>query len=166
MMRRDFIATLGGAAAMWPLVARAQQTRRIYRIGFLANDPTIPSQPAWQAFLDGLRESGFVEGENILIERRFAGARLDQSEALLAELTRLQVELIVTGGDATLAAKQANTTIPVVMLNVSDPIGRGIVVSLAHPGGNITVWLRMIRQKWPPGGCNSSRTPFHILHRR
>jgi putative tryptophan/tyrosine transport system substrate-binding protein len=135
--RREFITLVGGAAA-WPLAARAQQADKVYRIGFLANDPTIPTQPAWQAFLDGLRESGFVEGKNIIIERRFAEARLDRYDALFAELIRLQVELIVTSADATLAAKRASTKIPVVMMNVSDPVGQGIVASLAHPGGSIT----------------------------
>src|SRR5271165_7088688 len=71
MQRREFI-TLFGAAATWPLAARAEQAGKVYRIGFLANDPTIPTQPAGQAFLDGLRENGFVEGKNIIIERRFA----------------------------------------------------------------------------------------------
>jgi putative tryptophan/tyrosine transport system substrate-binding protein len=70
LRRREFTTLLGGAAATWPLVARAQQVGKIYRIGFLANDPTIPTQSAGQAFLDGLRESGFIEGKNIVIERR------------------------------------------------------------------------------------------------
>jgi putative tryptophan/tyrosine transport system substrate-binding protein len=78
MTRRAFITLLGSAAAAWPLAASAQQTGKIYRIGFLANDPTIPAQPAGQAFLDGLRESGFIEGNSIIIERRFAEGRLDR----------------------------------------------------------------------------------------
>jgi len=136
--RREFITLLGGAAA-WPLAARAQPAGKIYRIGFLANDPTIPAQPAGQAFLDGLRESGFVEGKNIIIERRFAEGRLDRYAVLVAELMRLEVDVLVTSANqATLAAKRASTKIPVVMLNVSDPMGEGIVASLAHPEGNIT----------------------------
>ena len=75
--RRELIALLGGAAVAWPIAARAQQAGKIYRIGFLANDPAIPTQPAGQAFLDGLREGGFIEGKNIVIERRFADGRLD-----------------------------------------------------------------------------------------
>src|SRR5262245_1123691 len=138
MKRRDYIALCGMAAA-WPVAARAQQAGKIYRIGFLANDPTIPTQPAGQAFLNGLRESGFIEGKNVIIERRFAEARLDRYDDLLAELIRLQVELIVTSADnATLAAKRSNTKIPVVMLRISDPVGQGIVASLSRPGGNIT----------------------------
>jgi putative tryptophan/tyrosine transport system substrate-binding protein len=118
--RRQFITLLGGATA-WPLAARAQQSGKIYRIGFLANDLAIPAQPAGQAFLDGLRESGFIEGKNIIIERRFAEGRADRYAELVAELVRLNVDLIVTSGDtATLTAKRATTKIPIVMMNVSD----------------------------------------------
>jgi putative ABC transport system substrate-binding protein len=137
--RREFITLLGGAAA-WPLAARAQQLPdKIHRIGFLANDPAIPTQPAGQAFLDGLRQSGFIEGKNINIERRFAEGRLDRYAELVAELMRLEVDVLVTSAnEATLAAKRATSTIPIVMLNVSDPIGQGIVATLAHPEANIT----------------------------
>jgi len=139
MRRRKFITLLGGAAAAWPLAARAQQAGKVYRIGFLANDPAIPMQPAGQAFLDGLREGGFIEGGNIIIERRFAEARPDRYVKLVAELIRLDVDVLVTSAEeATLAAKRATTKIPIVMMNVSDPAGQGIVASLAHPGGNIT----------------------------
>ena len=87
--RRDFVALLGGAVAALPLAARAQQPRKIYRIGFLANDPTIPAQPAGRAFLDGLGESGFIEGKNIIIERRFAEGIIDRYPVVAAELVRL-----------------------------------------------------------------------------
>jgi ABC-type uncharacterized transport system substrate-binding protein len=139
MRRRAFITLLGGAAATLPRASRAQQTGKIYRIGFLANDPTIPAQPAGKAFLDGLRESGFIEGNNIIIERRFAEGRLDRYADLVAELVQLRVDAIVTSAnEATLAAKRASTKIPIVMMNVSDPLAQGIVVRLAHPEGNIT----------------------------
>jgi putative ABC transport system substrate-binding protein len=140
MRRRDFITGAAGSAAVWPLTARAQQLPdKIYRIGFLANDPAIPTQPAGQAFLDGLGQSGFIEGKNIIIERRFAEGRLDRYAELVAELIRLEVDVLVTSAkEATLAAKRATSRIPIVMLNVSDPIGQGIVASLAHPEGNIT----------------------------
>jgi putative ABC transport system substrate-binding protein len=139
LKRRDFITLLSGAALAWPLAARAQQAGKIYRIGFLANDPTIPAQPAGQAFLDGLRESGFIEGKNIIIERRFAQARLDRYPELVAELMRLNLDVMVTSANAaTLAVKRANTKIPIVMMSVSDPVRQGIVASLAHPEGNIT----------------------------
>jgi putative ABC transport system substrate-binding protein len=138
MKRRTVIAALGGTAA-WPLVARAQQLGKIYRIGFIANDPTIPSQPVWSAFLDVLRENGFTEGKNIIIERRFTEGSLDRSADLAKELVDLRVDVIASSGtDTTLAVKRATNTTPVVMLNVSDPVEQGIVASLAHPGGNIT----------------------------
>jgi putative tryptophan/tyrosine transport system substrate-binding protein len=137
--RREFIAMVGGATAAWPLAARAQQAGKIYRIGFLANDPTIPAQPAGKAFVDGLRESGFVEGKNFIVERRFAEGRIEQYDFLVSELINLGVDVLVTSAnDATLAAKRATSQIPIVMMNVLDPVGTGIVVSLARPGGNIT----------------------------
>ena len=138
MIRREFLALLGGAAA-WPLAVGAQSAGKIYRIGFLANDPTIPTQPAGRAFLDGLRESGFIEGKNVTIDRRFAEGRLDRYADLIAKLAQLGPDVLVTSAnEATLAAKRAVTTTPIVMMNVSDPIGQGFVASLAHPGGNIT----------------------------
>jgi putative tryptophan/tyrosine transport system substrate-binding protein len=136
--RREFIALVGGTAA-WPLAAHTQQPAKIYRIGFLANDPAIPTQPAGQAFLDGLRESGFVEGKNVIIDRRFAEGRSDRYDHLIAELIQLRPDVLVTSADeGTLAAKRATTAIPIKMLNVSDPVGQGIVASQARPGGNIT----------------------------
>ena len=143
MRRRELITLFGGAAAAWPLAAKAQQAGKIHRIGFLANDPTIPQQPAGQAFLDGLRESGFTEGKNISIERRFAEAKADRYDALVAQLLALKIDVLVTSLDAaTLAAKRATTKIPIVMMNVADPVGQGIITSLAHPGGNITGLVR------------------------
>src|SRR6516164_11677175 len=116
MQRRKFITLLGGAVAAWPLAARAQKPGKVYRIGFLANDPAIPMQPSGQAFLDGLREGGFIEGENITIERRFAEARPDRYAELVAELIQPDVDVLVTSSDdATLAAKRTTTKIPIVM---------------------------------------------------
>src|ERR1700724_1346297 len=93
--RRELIAAIGGAA-LWPLAARAQKAGKIYRIGFLANDPTIPTPPAGQAFLDGLREGGFIEGKKVIIERRFAEGNIDRYDDLVAELVRLKVDVVVT----------------------------------------------------------------------
>jgi ABC transporter substrate binding protein len=136
----------------WPIAARAQQAAKVYRIGFLANDPTIPTQPAGRAFLDGLRESGFVEGKNIIIERRFAEGRVDQYAQLMAELIQLRVDVIVTSAnEATLAAKRATSKIPIVMLSVS---GEGIVESLAHPGGRVGTMMGICRNR-------PRRTDFH-----
>src|SRR5262245_20185496 len=138
MRRREFITLLGGAAAI-PVAARAQQPEKISRVAFLANDPNIPAQPAGRAFLDGLRESGFIEGKNVIIERRFAEGRIEQYAALVSELINWGPDVIVTGAnDATLAAKRATSQIPIVMMNVYDPVGQGLVPSLARPGGNIT----------------------------
>jgi putative ABC transport system substrate-binding protein len=140
--RREFIAAIAGAtgaSALRPFAGRAQRAGRIYRIGFLANDPTIPTQAAGQAFVDGLRESGFVEGKNVVIERRFAEGRIDRYADLVAELMNLDLDLIVAStSEATVAVKRANDKLPVVMLNVVDPVGLGLVASLSHPGGNVT----------------------------
>jgi putative ABC transport system substrate-binding protein len=144
MKRREFITLLGGTAITWPLTARAQQGGKVYRIGFLANDPTIPATTPGAAFREGLRESGFVEGQNIVIEWRFAEGRVDVMAELAAQLVRLDLDLIVTSANAAiLAAKQATRTIPLVMVNAQDPVGAGIVASLASPGGNITGLVQM-----------------------
>jgi len=139
MRRREFITLVGSAAAAWPLGVGAQRPGRVYRIGVLANDPTIPTQPAYRAFLEELRNGGFIEGNNLVIEHRFAEAKLDRYPELAAELVRLEADVIVTStAPATLAAKRATTKIPIVMLSTNDPVGQGIVASLAHPGGNVT----------------------------
>jgi putative ABC transport system substrate-binding protein len=145
LRRREVIALLGAAAAAWPVVARAQQPSKVYRIGFLANDPTIPTTAAGRAFTEGLRENGLVEGRNITIERRFLEGRADRAPALAAELVALDPDLIVTsGGPSHHAAKNATAKIPVVMVNATDPVGEGIVRSLAFPGGNITGLVQVI----------------------
>ena len=116
--------------------AEAEQGGRVYRIGVLG---TSGSQPTWQAFLEGLRELGWAEGKNIVTERRFSEGKHERLPDLSAELVRLNVDVIVTSGTpATLAAKNATTTIPIVMAAVGDPVEAGLVGSLARPGGNIT----------------------------
>jgi putative ABC transport system substrate-binding protein len=136
--RRDFIAALG-SAAMCPLAARAKQAGRVYRIGFLANDPTIPSQPAGEAFVHELAANGFIEGKNILIDWRFAEGRAERYADLAGALVKLQMDLIVASTtNSAIAVKQATKTIPIVMLNATDPIGSGILDNLAAPGGNVT----------------------------
>jgi len=132
MRRRAFI-TLLGSATMWPLAARAQQVAKIPRIGVI--DPTA----IWDPFRQGLLDLGYVEGRNIAIEYRSAEGRPERLVAAATELTRLPVDIIVTfGSPATEAAKQATTTIPIVMAGIGDPVRAGFVASLAHPGGNIT----------------------------
>jgi len=120
-------------------VATAQQPTKIPRIGYLAVSSPSTNPHRTEAFRQGLRELGYVEGKNIVIEYRHAEGKLDRLPALAAELVRLKVDVIVTGGTtATRAAKEATNTIPIVMAQDGDPVGDGFVVSLARPGGNIT----------------------------
>jgi putative tryptophan/tyrosine transport system substrate-binding protein len=135
MRRREFITLLGGAAAAWPIAARAQQGERMRRIGVLASLPLAPLQ----SFSRKLREHGYVEGRNLQLESRFAEGRDDRFPALAAELAALHVDIIVTWGTpAAIAAKQATGTIPIVMGAIGDPVSVGVVSNLARPEGNIT----------------------------
>ena len=131
------VVTLALGLLLAPLAADAQQVGKVYRIGYLGNVPT-PS-PLWEAFLRGLRELGWVEGQNIVIERRNAEGRFERLPDLAADLVRLRVDIIVASGSpAPLAAKRATNTIPIVMTNAGDPVGSGLVTSLGRPGGNVT----------------------------
>ncbi len=133
MRRREFIALLGGAVAAGPLLARAQQLAKIPRIGI------IDDSPIWNAFRQGLRDLGYLEGQNIAFEYRYAGGLPDRLAWVAAELVRRPVDLIATfGTPPTHAAKQATTTIPIVMIGIGDPVGAGLVSSLGRPGGNVT----------------------------
>jgi putative tryptophan/tyrosine transport system substrate-binding protein len=134
--RRTFITLLGGAAAGLPLTARAQQTAKVHRIGLLS--PTSQGL-GMSAFRDGLRALGYLEGHNIIIEHRSADGRYERLPDLAAELARLRVDIIVAVvTQASVAAKNATSTIPIVMLAVGDPVGAGLVTNLARPGGNVT----------------------------
>ena len=136
-MRSNVILLTFGALLL-ALSASAQQPAKIPRIGFLGSDPTAVSTRI-EALRQGLRELGYVEGKNILIEYRYAEDKLDRFPVLAAELVRLKVDVIVTGGPgATRASKDATTTIPIVMAQDTDPVATGFVASLARPGGNIT----------------------------
>jgi len=133
--RRAFISLLGGVAAAWPLAARAQQGERVRTIGILASQ----SLPPIHRFARKLRDYGYVEGQNIRLLSRFTEGRDDRYPVMAAELAALPVDLIVTWGTpAALAAKQATSTIPVVMGAIGDPVSVGIVSNLARPDGNIT----------------------------
>jgi ABC-type uncharacterized transport system substrate-binding protein len=133
--RREFITLFGGAAA-WPLAARAQQPAKVYRIGVF-NAGSAPVN--WLVFANRLRELGWVEGKNVVFEYHYAENQLDRLPELAADLVRRDVNLIVGIGTlAPLAAKQATSTIPIVMAAAGDPLGSGLVASLARPGGNVT----------------------------
>jgi putative ABC transport system substrate-binding protein len=140
MKRREFIMALGGAAAGWPIAARAQQPAGgVYRIGYLATPSRGQQLHLNKAFEEGLRSLGYCVGENVVIEYRFADGEMERLAALAADLVRLGVDIIVIGSNPNnVAAMKATTTIPIVMTNSADPINGGLVASLARPGGNIT----------------------------
>ncbi len=120
-------------------MAQAQQTKKVPRIGFLLATSLSVESARIEAFRQGLRELGYVEGKNIIIEWRWAEGKFDRLPDLAAELVRLKVEVIVTGGStSTGAAKKVTTTVPIVMAQVNDPVGSGFIASLARPGGNMT----------------------------
>jgi putative ABC transport system substrate-binding protein len=138
MKRREFITLLGGAAAAWPLAARAQQTGKPPIIGFLGSG-TPATHGQWAAaFVQRLRELGWVEGRTIAIEYRWAEGRNERYPEIAAEFVRLKVDVIVTVGAAALAAKQVTSVIPIVFWASIDPVGGNLVASLARPGGNVT----------------------------
>ena len=163
MRRREFITILGGAAAIWPLAARAQPIGPTRRIGALTgqaqNDPE--TQARFAAFRDGLRKLGWIDGRNIRIEYRWAGGDLSLLNSYAAELVRLAPEVIMVNGTPPLAAMhRATKSIPVVFAQSSDPVGAGFVQSVAHPGGNITgftdfeytfgvKWLELLKEIAP-----------------
>jgi len=137
MRRREFITLLGGATVIWPRAARAQQTRKLVRIGFLtlSSGPT----PSIKGFQHGLQQLGYVEGQNLVLIYRWADGRRDRLADLASELLQLNVDVIASNStEAILAIRDLNNTIPIVMTAVSDPIGNRLVASFARPGGNIT----------------------------
>ncbi len=139
MRRRDFIALIGGAVA-WPIRVGAQQPAgKIHRIGYLGSGSFAAVPHLDEAFRQGLHELGWVEGQNIVIDYRFAGGEFDRLPDLAAELVRLNVNIIVAGATpSSAAAKKATDTIPIVMIAAGDPVGVGLIKSLARPGGNVT----------------------------
>ena len=137
MRRREFITLLGGAAATWPLGAHAQQPVKPPIIGFLGSDASAWS--SWTAaFVQRLRELGWIEGHTITTEYRWSEGRSERVAEIAAEFVRVKVDVIVTNGDSVTTVKQATTTIPIVFVLANDPVGGGMVASLARPGGNVT----------------------------
>ncbi|MFL6305109.1 MAG: ABC transporter substrate-binding protein [Candidatus Sulfotelmatobacter sp.] len=136
MRRREFTTFLGGLAAAWPITARAQQSARI---GYLSTN-LASNRYHHEAFRQGLRDLGYVEGRNVVIEYRDAEGKVERQPALVAELVALRVDVIVVAGSTLTArtAKQATSTLPIVFIAVGDPVGSGLVTSLARPGGNVT----------------------------
>ena len=137
MRRREFI-TLFGAAAAWPLAARAQQAAKLPTIGFLGTAAASAWVPWTAAFVQRLRELGWIEGRTVAIQYRWAEGRAERWAEFAAEFVGLKVDVIVSGGNAAVAAKRASTVVPIVFTMVDDPVGMGLVASLARPGGNVT----------------------------
>ena len=139
MKRREFITLLGGAAAAWPLTARAQQAR-VPVLGFLGSAAEADYQTTTAAIRRGLNEAGYVEKQNLLIEYRWANFQYERLPALAAELANLPVDVIFVTGSvvSAIAAKSATASIPIVFANGSDPVQYGLVASLNRPGGNVT----------------------------
>jgi len=137
--RRGFITLLGGAAVLWPRAASAQQPAKRPIVGFLGDSTPLAESERAAAFARRLHDLGWIEGRTIAIEYRWADARSDRLAEIVAEFSRLKVDVIVTGGTpATMAAKQAASVIPIVVAAAGDPVGVGLVASLARPGGNVT----------------------------
>jgi putative tryptophan/tyrosine transport system substrate-binding protein len=161
MDRRTFIAMLGVNMLPASIAAEAQQTGKLHRIGYLGNSETGSAFTLRTAFLDELRRLGWIEGQNIVIDYRWANGRLDRFPELASELIRLHVEVIFAGGGgpATRAARQVTENIPIVMVATADPVKFGLVKSFARPGGNVTgvalpiidwgKWLEFARQAVP-----------------
>jgi putative tryptophan/tyrosine transport system substrate-binding protein len=137
--RREFITLLGGTAAAWPLAARAQQPAKLPTIGFLGSTTPAPQSQLTAAFVQRLRELGWIEGRTVAIEYRWAEGRSERFAEFAAEFVRLRVDVILTHNTPpVLAAKQATSVIPIVFATAADPVGTGVVASLARPGSNVT----------------------------
>jgi putative tryptophan/tyrosine transport system substrate-binding protein len=163
MKRRDFITLLGGAAAGWPLAARAQQTSGVRRVGVLMN--SVATETLYQsylaAFVQGLRELGWTEGQNLRVDIRWNAGDVELARTYAAQLIGLMPDVILASSTTNLTViRQATSTVPIVFMSVSDPVAQGIVPSLTHPGGNLTgfssnefsmggKWLDLLKEAAP-----------------
>src|SRR6516165_10070139 len=141
MRRRDFITVVGGAAAAWPLAARAQQREKMRRIGVLMNltADDVEGQGRLAAFLQGLQEAGWSVGRNVRVELRWGAGDTELYRSHAAELVALAPDVILAAGAiVVLTLQRASRTVPIVFANAADPVGMGLVASLARPGGNVT----------------------------
>ena len=160
MKRKITVLTLYAMLFALCASAEAQQPTKVRRIGFLDNSTASGSAVLVDAFRQELSKLGWIEGKNITIEYRFAEQKLERLPELAADLVRLKVDLIVvTGAPPALAAKKATTTIPVVMVTAGDPVGAGLVASLARPGGNVTGLEFRTRAKYEKAGGTQGRSP-------
>lgn len=149
MRRRTFIAGVVSTTATWPLAGRAQQSEQMRRVGFLRSVSLADAADLVTAFRQGLKETGYIEGQNVAIELRSAEGHLDRLPALVADLIRRPVAVIVGNHNAAVAAKATTTTIPIIFATGSDPVRDGIVASLNRPGGNITGVTQMSEEVAP-----------------
>jgi putative ABC transport system substrate-binding protein len=148
MKRREFITLLGGAVAAWPLAARAQQPGKQPIVGFMGDSTALGESERAAAFARRLHDLGWIEGRTIVLEYRWADGRSERLAEIAAEFARLKVDITVTGGTpAVLAAKQAMPAVPIVFATVGDPVGLGLVTSLARPGGNVTGFSTLSAQR-------------------
>jgi putative tryptophan/tyrosine transport system substrate-binding protein len=177
--RRKLLVAIGASVLTTPLASLGQQQAKFARIGYLAADKETDNPQRLQAFRDGLHELGYVEGKNVVIEYRWAEGKYERLPDLAAELVRLSVDVIVAVGDPVIfAAKQTTSTTPIVMASVGDPVGRGFVVSLARPGGNVTgvsnfsanlvgKWLELLKEVVPTlsqvAVLRNAANPTHLL---
>ena len=153
MRRREFMALLGSAVTAWPQAAPAQEAGRVYRVGLVFTTAPLPEMvgpdpiiPGARAIIHGLRDLGYIEGRNLVLERRSAEGRFERIPAIAAELVDLRLDAIILGGGNELALefKRATSTVPIVMTGSDKPVESGIVASLARPGGNITGFVRSV----------------------
>src|SRR5262245_61747827 len=163
MRRREFITIVGGAAAAWPLVARAQQSERMRRIGVLLATAVddLEGKAQIAAFLQSLQQLGWTVGRNVQIDYRWGGVDVGRVRSYSAELVALAPDIILAvGGTIVGALQEATHTVPIVFVNATDPVGRGLIESLARPGGNVTgftpfefglsaKWLELLKQITP-----------------